>query len=151
MGASMGGQQSLATAGLNPDRITAIIVNEPAGADTNGELHGRHAGYPNWPADNSTSMNTALYFDTVNFARHIKSPTLMSMGFIDTTVTPSGVWTVFNQIHAPKEAMPLIDSNHMHITPDKVIPMQRRTEEILETLLKGELFQPANAGLAISK
>lgn len=142
MGASMGGQQSLATAGLNPDRVTAIIVNEPAGADTNGELHGRHAGYPNWPADNLRSMNTALYFDTVNFARHIKSPTLMSMGFIDTTVTPSGVWTVFNQIHAPKEAVPLIDSNHMHITPDKVIPMQRRTEEVLETLRLGKQFYP---------
>ena len=40
MGTSMGGQQSLATAGLNP-KVTAVIVNEPAGADSNGKLHGR--------------------------------------------------------------------------------------------------------------
>ena len=67
MGTSMGGQQSLVTAGLNP-KVTAVIVNEPAGADSNGDLHGRKAGYPNWPSEDPTVMETALYFDTVNFA-----------------------------------------------------------------------------------
>jgi len=46
-GTSMGGQQSLVTAGLNPGRVTAVVVNEPSGADSNGELHGRKIGYPN--------------------------------------------------------------------------------------------------------
>ena len=45
MGTSMGGQQSLVTASLRP-QVTAVIVNEPAGADIAGELHGRKAGYP---------------------------------------------------------------------------------------------------------
>jgi cephalosporin-C deacetylase len=45
MGISMGGQQSLVTAALNP-KATAVIVNEPSGADSNGDLHGRKAGYP---------------------------------------------------------------------------------------------------------
>ncbi len=53
LGTSQGGQQGLVTAGLNPDRITALLVNEPSGGDTNGELHGRRAAYPNWPADRS--------------------------------------------------------------------------------------------------
>ena len=43
LGTSQGGQQGLVTAGLNPDRITALLVNEPSGGDTNGELHGRRA------------------------------------------------------------------------------------------------------------
>jgi pimeloyl-ACP methyl ester carboxylesterase len=48
MGGSMGGQQTLAVAGLRPGRISAVLVCVPAGADTNGDLHGRKAGYPNW-------------------------------------------------------------------------------------------------------
>jgi cephalosporin-C deacetylase len=141
-GASMGGMQTLATAGLNPNRFTALVVNQPAGADADGELAGRHAGYPNWKSDDPAVMKTGLYFDTVNFARHITAPVLMSMGFIDTTVTPSGVWTVFNQIKTPKEAFPLIDADHMHITPDKMGPFNRKIEDVLETLRKGEPFLP---------
>ena len=57
IGTSMGGQQSLVTAGLNP-KITAVIVNEPAGADSNGDLHGRKAGYPNWSSDDPAVMQT---------------------------------------------------------------------------------------------
>jgi cephalosporin-C deacetylase-like acetyl esterase len=38
MGTSMGGQQSLVTAGLNP-KVTAVIVNEPAGADSHAKSH----------------------------------------------------------------------------------------------------------------
>ncbi len=37
-GGSMGGQQSLALAGLRPERISAVLVCVPAGADTNGDL-----------------------------------------------------------------------------------------------------------------
>ena len=52
-GGSMGGQQSLVLAGLRPEKITAVLVCVPAGADANGDLHGRKAGYPNWPSGQS--------------------------------------------------------------------------------------------------
>jgi len=78
MGTSMGGQQSLSVAGLNP-KITHVIVNEPAGCDSNGPLHGRASGYPNWPADNPKIMKTALYFDAVNFASRIKAASLVAV------------------------------------------------------------------------
>jgi cephalosporin-C deacetylase-like acetyl esterase len=87
-GGSMGGQQSLALAGLRPEKITAALVCVPAGADSNGDLHGRKAGYPNWPSDNPEAMKTALYFDTVNFASRIKAPVMAGMGFIDTISRP---------------------------------------------------------------
>jgi cephalosporin-C deacetylase len=141
MGTSMGGQQSLVTAGLNP-KVTAVIVNEPSGADSNGDLHGRKAGYPNWPSDNPAVMKTALYFDTVNFASRVKAPVLAAMGFIDTIAPPAGIWTAINQIPGPKEAIPMVESDHNNITPEKQGAFNSRSEEVLAIILKGGEFKP---------
>jgi cephalosporin-C deacetylase len=141
-GTSMGGQQSLVTAGLNPGRVTAVVVNEPSGADSNGELHGRKIGYPNWPASNPDVAKTALYFDTVNFASRIKAPTLLSVGFIDSIVLPAGLWTAFNQIPGPKEVVPMVESDHNNLTPQKQGAYLQRSEEVLATILHGGRFIP---------
>jgi cephalosporin-C deacetylase len=141
-GGSMGGQQSFALAGLRPDKISAVLVCVPAGADSNGDLHGRKAGYPNWPSDNPEVMKTALYFDTVNFASRIKAPFMAGMGFIDTISPPAGVWTALNQIHGPVEALPLIESEHDNLTPDKGRACPARTTEILDLLVHGGAFVP---------
>ena len=141
-GGSMGGQQSLALAGLRPEKITAVLVCVPAGADTDGDLHGRKAGYPNWPSDNPDVMRTALYFDTVNFASHIKAPVLAGMGFIDTISPPAGIWTALNQIPGPKEPLPMIESEHDNLTPQKGRACPARTRDILDLLVKGGEFHP---------
>jgi cephalosporin-C deacetylase-like acetyl esterase len=114
----------------------------PAGADTNGDLHGRKAGYPNWPSDNPDVMKTALYFDTVNFATRIKAPVLASIGFIDTTSPPAGVWTMINQIPGPVEALPMIESGHDNMTPDKAHVCTERANEILDLMVHGGPFTP---------
>lgn len=144
-GTSMGGQQSLVTAGLNPGKVTAVLVNEPSGADSNGDLHGRRAGYPNWNSSDPQVMRTALYFDTVNFAPRITAPTLMAMGFIDTTAPPVGIWTQLDEIPAPKEAVPMIESAHNNITPDKQDAWLTRSEEVLATIVHGGRFTPNQA------
>jgi len=137
MGTSMGGQQSLCAAGLNP-RVTGLIVNEPSGADGNGPLHGRAAGYPNWNSNDPKIMHTALYFDTVNCAAHIKVPSLVSIGFVDTTAPPVGIWTAFNQIKAPKEAVPMVDSPHNNLaTAQQQLPYTRRSADWLSLLARG--------------
>ena len=141
-GGSMGGQQSLALAGLQPAQITAVLVCVPAGADTNGDLHGRKAGYPNWPSDNPAAMKTALYFDTVNFASRIKAPVMAGMGFIDTISPPAGVWTMLNQIPGPKEPLPLIESEHDNLTPEKGRACPARVGEILDSIVKGGVYTP---------
>ena len=141
-GGSMGGQQSLTLAGLRPEKITAVLVCVPAGADTNGDLHGRKAGYPNWPSDNPEAMKTALYFDTVNFASHIKAPVMAGMGFIDTISPPAGVWTALNQIPGAKEPLPMIESEHDNLTPQKGRACPARTKELLDLLVKGGEFHP---------
>lgn len=143
-GTSMGGQQSLCAAGLNP-KVTALVVNEPAGADSNGPLHGRAAGYPNWPSDDPQIMRTALYFDTVNCAMHIRVPSLIAMGFVDTTAPPAGIWAAFNQIRAPKQAVPMIDSPHNNLaTPEQQRPYTRSSAEWLGLLVQG--YPPLPAG-----
>ncbi len=137
MGTSMGGQQSLCTAALN-HRITAVIVNEPSGADANGEAHGRLTGYPNWPADNARALQTAPYFDTVNCAAHIQAPTLVAMGFTDTTAPPAGIWTAFNRITAAKEAVPMVDSPHNNFaTAAQQRPYSERSQQWLAVLRRG--------------
>jgi len=138
----MGGQQSLVLAGLRPEKITAALVCVPAGADANGDLHGRKAGYPNWPSDNPDVTKTALYFDTVNFASRIKAPVLAGMGFIDTISPPAGVWTALNQIAGPTEPLPMIESEHDNLTPQKGRACPARTREILEVLMKGGEYTP---------
>jgi len=143
MGGSMGGQQSLALAGLRPERITAVLVCVPAGADSNADLHGRKAGYPNWPSGNPDVMKTALYFDTVNFAPRITAPVMAGIGFIDTTSPPAGIWTMLNLVHAPVEALPMIDSEHDNYTPEKARPCTTRSVEILDTIVHGGTFVPS--------
>ena len=97
-GGSIGGQQSLALAGLRPEKISAVLVCVPAGADTNGNLHGRRAGYPDWASDSADVMRTSLYFDTVNFASRIKAPVMAGIGFIDTISPPAGIWTMLDRV-----------------------------------------------------
>jgi cephalosporin-C deacetylase-like acetyl esterase len=142
-GGSMGGQQSMTLAGLRPDKISAVLVCVPAGADTNGDLHGRKAGYPNWPSDNPAAMRTALYFDPVNFASHITAPVMAGMGFIDTISPPAGVWTMLNQVRGPVETFPLIESEHDNLTPDKARPCSAHVSEILDRIVHGATFAPA--------
>ncbi len=138
MGTSMGGQQSLCTAALN-HRITAVIVNEPSGADANGEAHGRLTGYPNSPADNAPALRTAQYFDTVNCAARIHAPTLVAMGFTDTTAPPAGIWTAFNRITAPKRAVPMVDSPHNnYATAAQQRPYTDGSQQWLAALRSGE-------------
>ncbi len=142
MGTSMGGQQSIMLAGLRPERITAVLVCVPSGADTNADLHGRKTGYPNWPSNDPKVMNTSLYFDPVNFASRIHAPVLAAMGFIDTTSPPAGVWTELNQIPVAKEPLPMIESEHNNLTPQKEQNWDARSKELLGILLKGGEFKP---------
>jgi cephalosporin-C deacetylase len=138
MGTSMGGQQTLAVAGLHK-KITHIIVNEPAGCDLNASLHGRQMGYPFFPANDPKVMETARYVDNINFAPNIRAKTLMGIGFVDTVCPPAGLWAAFNLIKGAKEAAPMIDSPHNNTaTPAQQLPITSRTSEWLNKLVRGE-------------
>ena len=74
---------------------------------------GGSQSYPNFPGNDPKIMETALYFDAVNFAPRIRATSLVAMGFVDTISAPAGAGPPFNQI-PPKEAVPMIDSPHNH-------------------------------------
>jgi cephalosporin-C deacetylase-like acetyl esterase len=139
MGTSMGGQQSFAVAGLNP-RVTAMLVEVPAGADVTARLHGRGDSYPNWDVSRPDVLVTARYFDAANFAPRITARSLVAMGFVDEVARPTGIWAAFNQIRGPKEAAPMPESPHNHMaTPEQLRPWTVRSAAWLAALVKGEV------------
>lgn len=141
-GASMGGQQSLVTAGLNPGKVTAVVVSQPAGGDVMAGANGRMAAYPFWDLKNPAVAATAPYFDTVNFASKITAPTVAAVGLIDSTCPPGSIIAAMNQITVPHEIISMPDSEHGHVTPDKMGAYNQRSEEIFATLLHGGVLVP---------
>lgn len=138
MGTSMGGQQGFAVAGLDP-RVTALIAHVPAGCDFLGPLRGRAAPYPNWDVEREDVRTAAGYFDALNFAPRIKARALISMGFIDETSPPAGIWAAVNQLAGPTEAVPMVDSPHNHLaTPEQMAPYTERSSSWLTALLRGD-------------
>ena len=119
-----------------------MIVNVPAGADFSGDLHGSKRGYPNWPVDDPKVVETARYFDAMNFAPAIRAKSLVALGLIDTTSPPFGVFATFNQIQAPKEAVPMRESDHNNITPQAEGDFYRRAKEALDSLRTTGSFTP---------
>ncbi|MBX3427580.1 MAG: acetylxylan esterase [Pirellulales bacterium] len=137
MGNSMGGQQTLCVAGLHP-RATHLIAYVPAGCDLNGCLHGRQNGYPFFPCDEAAAMNTARYFDAVNFASRIRAKALVGMGFVDAVCPPTGIWTAYNAIPGEKEVVALVDAAHNHqATPEQQRPYVERAAAWLDALIEG--------------
>ena len=53
------------------------------------------------------------YYDTVNFARFVKVPVLMSSGLVDTACPPTTVLSIYNSLPCPKQLdlVPLLGHN----------------------------------------
>ena len=99
-GNSQGGGTALAIGSLNKN-ITCIVASVPALSDHGGWKLGRQAGWPQLHKNlKGKADGTAPYFDTANFAARIKVPTLISVGFVDTTCSPSSVYSAYNSIPA---------------------------------------------------
>jgi cephalosporin-C deacetylase-like acetyl esterase len=148
MGSSQGGMQTLIVASLNP-HVTAAMANVPAGCDNTGPLIGREGGWPKWynrsRATTRSSgditldqaMEVGRYYDTVNFVRHIKCPTLMTAGLIDTTCPPAGVLAAYNQISAVKKLVIMERADHLgHAFSHK--PWHDESSRWLKAILDGK-------------
>ena len=67
----------------------------------------------------------------------------VTLGFIDTTTPPVGIWTAFNLMKGPKELIPMIESDHNNRTPEKQGDWEARWRAVLKTLVSGGTFVPA--------
>ncbi|MDD2709024.1 MAG: acetylxylan esterase [Verrucomicrobiae bacterium] len=121
-GSSQGGGMSLIMAGFNR-KITAVGANVPALCDQAGHLANRQGGWPQFirrtatDEEKAAQLKMAPYFDAVNFARKIQCPAIVSVGFIDTTCSPSSVYSAYNEIQAPKKMFIDPMGGHIGIKP----------------------------------
>lgn len=113
-GGSQGGFQAFAAAGLD-DRVSFFCAGVPAGCDHTGVTVGRINGWPKLvtlidgkPVE--AELQSARYFDNVNFARRAKCKgAAVTVGLIDTTCPPTSVYAAYNALTIPKNIfnMPL--------------------------------------------
>jgi cephalosporin-C deacetylase-like acetyl esterase len=134
MGEGMGAQQALVVAGLRR-QVSAVIANRPTGADISGEMFGRKPGFPNWPSADPRAMATAPYFDVVNFTGRIRGSVLVGIGLTDTNAPAAGIWTAFNEVTGPKQAIatPDTDDSAFHA----------RAKQMLDSMLHGVPLPPS--------
>ncbi len=118
MGGSQGGALSIVTAALDP-RVKFLAALYPALSDVTGYLKGRAGGWPhlfdkNNIAFNNTKekINTAGYYDVVNFTRQLKVPGIYTLGFNDETCPPTSMYAAYNVITAPKELFVVPETGH---------------------------------------
>jgi len=116
-GGSQGGALSIITAGLDK-RIKYLAAFYPALSDLSGYLEGRAGGWPHMfhPRDESNrseeKINTALYYDVVNFARQVTQTGWYSWGFNDTVCPPTSMYSAYNVVEAEKEIHVFQDTGH---------------------------------------
>ena len=106
-GSSQGGGQTIVAAGLNP-RVTAVAACVPAMCDQTAlALPDRAPGWPRMVSVRDGKLDpvhveTARYYDAVNFARKITAPALFATGFADLTCPSSSVYAAYNVLSGPK-------------------------------------------------
>ncbi len=118
MGGSQGGALSVITAALDK-RVKFLAAFYPALSDLTGYLKGRAGGWPHLFEKNNLAFNntkqkieTAAYYDVVNFARQLKVPGIYSWGFNDETCPPTSMYAAYNVIPATKELFLVPETGH---------------------------------------
>ena len=128
-GGSQGGALSIITAGLD-DRIKYLAAFYPALSDLSGYLNGRAGGWPHMFRPGNTAfikedkIETALYYDVVNFARQVTQTGWYSWGFNDVTCPPTSMYSAYNEINAPKEIELFQDTGHWTYPEQRVMVNQ---------------------------
>ncbi|MDB5338735.1 MAG: acetyl xylan esterase [Planctomycetaceae bacterium] len=117
-GSSQGGFQALAAAGLDA-RVTFICSGVPAGCDHTGTAANRISGWPKLVPNDAEgkpdplALQTARYFDCVNFATRAKCKgAAVTVGFIDTTCPATSVYAAYNALPIPKAIHADVDAGH---------------------------------------
>lgn len=118
IGGSQGGALSIVTGALDK-RVKAVASSFPALADMAGYLKGRAGGWPgffntgnNKNVNLSQKIETASYYDVVNFARLLQVPIKMSWGFNDEVCPPTSIYAAYNVISSDKSVELFPDTGH---------------------------------------
>ena len=114
-GSSQGGALSMVTAALDK-RVTFYAAIHPAMCDHRAHLQKVAGGWPHYfyyfPTPTPQRIQTADYYDMVNFARRISVPGWFSWGYNDDVCPPTSTYAAYNSITAPKELHPYLETGH---------------------------------------
>ena len=134
-GGSQGGGLSMVVAALD-SRVMALAASYPAISDMAGYTANRAGGWPHAFKDakirTKEKLETASYYDAVNFARRIKVPGIYSWGFNDEVVPPTSVYAAYNVIAAQKILLLGLEMGHANS-----IEQTDRMNGWIENVLKG--------------
>lgn len=116
VGASQGGFQAIALAGLDP-AVSKVEIGVPWMCDLSGSAESnRIPGYyrPTW--------TPALgYYDTANHARRVKCPVDINAGLGDYVSPPSGITVMFNNLNGPTTLTFTQGRTHMYGMPNAAV------------------------------
>lgn len=136
IGGSQGGALAIATAALDP-RVKALSASYPAMSDMAGYTANRAGGWPHQfkDAKNRTKekLETAAYYDTVNFARRLRVPGIYTWGYNDEVCPPTSTFAAYNVITAPKTLILGLEMGHAS-SPEQT----DRINDWIENALKGK-------------
>ena len=113
-GGSQGGALTIIAAGLD-SRVKYIVAFYPALCDLTGYFSNRAGGWPHMFRDlkaGKEKIETAKYYDVVNFARNVKIPGFYSWGYNDVVCPPTSTFSAYNSIKAPKELLIMQETGH---------------------------------------
>ena len=113
-GGSQGGALTIIAAGLD-SRVKYIVAFYPALCDLTGYFSNRAGGWPHMFRDlkaGKEKIETAKYYDVVNFARNVKVPGFYSWGYNDVVCPPTSTFSAYNSIKAPKELLIMQETGH---------------------------------------
>ena len=135
IGGSQGGALAIVTSALDP-RVKALAASYPAMSDMAGYTADRAGGWPHGFRDakmrTKEKLETASYYDVVNFARRVKVPGIYSWGFNDETCPPTSIYASYNTITAPKSVMLGLEMGHAN-SPEQTARLNDWIEKFLKT------------------
>ena len=154
MGTSQGGQQTLVTAGLHPEDLTAALALVPAGADMLAPEADHAPAFPRWYTktagrDAAAVHQTSRYFDAANFATRIKVPVLVGVGLEDVTCPPATIFAATNQIATHTEVVVLPISGHQNVNGSQEPYNDRAYRHWLPALREGRPLPMAQMPTAL--
>lgn len=132
---SQGGALSIITAALN-DKVDYVCAYYPALCDLTGFAHNRAGGWPKYfkddglTLDDSSIVNTLQYYDVVNFARILKIPGYYSFGYNDDTCSPTSIYSMLNEIKAPKTVHCTYTNAHFNFSESEALASDWILEQV---------------------
>jgi cephalosporin-C deacetylase-like acetyl esterase len=134
IGGSQAGGLTLMVSALD-SRVKAYAASYPALADLPGYLAGRAGGWHHAFKDEKMrtkeKLETASYYDAVNFARRIKVPGIFSWGFNDEVVPPTSMYAAYNTLKAPKTLLIGLEMGHAN-SPEQTAQIEAWLEKNLK-------------------